>query len=183
MPPIRARTATGAEFSFPTREEFARAVAGGRITEDWEVFHLRARRWLPVTVHPAFSAASHPAGSAIDPASSPLPPATSRRQRTRELVLIYPERGPSADTHGAQEPEADPFDSGPILAPDEIQRVLFAPRRSDPHAATATAAGDATLSSLDSHQARPLFQKAMSTVPTFSKALIVAAGIVNARIP
>lgn len=181
MPPIRARTATGAEFSFPTREEFARAVASGRITEDWEVFHLRAHRWLPVTVHPAYSSASLPAGSALPP--TPPDRTAWRGRRSRELVLIYPEFVPSADTAGAHEPEVDPFDSGPILAPDEIQRVLFAPRQSDPHAATAMAAGDAALSPLDTRPGRPLFQKAMSTVPTLSKALIVAAGMVNVRIP
>jgi hypothetical protein len=164
MPPIRARTPAGAEFSFPTREDFARAASSGRIAPDWEVFHARARRWLPVTVHPAFSAES----SAVAP-----------RGKSADLVLIYPDFVPAPDPAGAQGPQSDPFDSGPILAADEIQRVLNPARTSDPHA-SADGVGDDSV--VPEHPARPLLEKALRTVPTFSKALMVAAGLVNARL-
>jgi hypothetical protein len=174
MPPIRARTATGAEFSFPSREEFSRAVSSGRITPDWEVFHARAHRWLPVTVHPAFTA---PPGATTTPA-----PAAPRR--SSDLVLIYPDFVPSSDTVGGAEPESDPFDHGPILAPDEIERVLYAPRRTDPRVATAMAATEPGAAQGASSPAsnHPLVEQALRTVPTFSRALIVAAGMVSARL-
>jgi len=162
--------------SFPTREDFSRAVVSGRIAPDWEVYHARGRRWLPVTVHPAYTAG--PAGAC---APAPAPVAS---RRSSELVLIYPDFVPSSDTAAASEPATDPFDSGPILAPDEIQRVLHGPRQTDPHAATAMAEPDPGASTGPSSPAssHPLFEKALRTVPTFSKALIVAAGMVNARI-
>ena len=167
MPPIRARTATGAEISFITREEFGQAVASGRITPDWEVFHARGHRWLPVTVHPAFS--------------TPVPAAAAPRGRTSDLVFIYPDFVPSANTVKAARPESDPFDTGPILAPDEIQRVLYAPRSSNPHSATATAEVDTAPHRISGpEQVRPLLKKAL---PALSKALIVAAGLVHTRIP
>jgi len=166
MPPIRTRTASGAEFSFPTRDEFRRAVATGRITSDWEVFHARARRWLPVTVHPAFS--TEPAPVASTPA---------RRTRSSELVLIYPDFVPSANAAEASQPESDPFDGGPILAPDEIQRVLYAPRPSNPQAAMAmTEPAPRHTGPVPVH---PLLEKAL---PTLSWALTVAAELVHTRI-
>jgi hypothetical protein len=172
MPPIRARTATGAEFSFPTRDDFRRAVSVGRITPDWEVFHSRARRWLPVTVHPAFSAEPEPAT-----------PAPAQRARTSDLVLIYPDFVPSADTVEAHEPASDPFEGGPILAPEEIQRVLHAPRQGEPRAATAMGATGAGSSSAPRPSGpvpvHPLIEKAL---PTFSRALNVAAELVHTRI-
>jgi hypothetical protein len=174
MPPIRARTATGAEFSFPSREEFSRAVSSGRITADWEVFHARAHRWLPVTLHPAFTA----------PPTAATAPVAAVPRRSSDLVLIYPDFVPSSDTLGGSEPESDPFDNGPILAPDEIQRVLYAPRRTDPAAATAMAATepDAAQGASAPASSHPLVQQALRTVPTFSRALIVAAGMVSARL-
>jgi hypothetical protein len=164
MPPIRARNPTGAEFSFLTREDFARAASSGRIAPDWEVFHARARRWLPVTVHPAFAGES-----------SPVAP----RGRSSDLVLIYPDFVPPSDPAGAHAPQSDPFDSGPILAADEIQRVLHPVRVSDPHA-TAAEVGDDSV--VPEHPARPLLERALRTVPTFSKALMIAAGLVNTRL-
>lgn len=155
MPPIRARTATGDEFSFSSREEFGRAVARGRITADWEVFHARAHRWLPVTVHPAFSAV-------------PVEPAPVPRGRTSDLVLIYPDLVPSTDAVEAARYEPDPFEGGPMLAPDEIQRVLYAPRHSNLHPAAATPADPTPGRVSGPSQVRPLLEKAL---PTFSKAL------------
>lgn len=151
MPPIRARTATGDEFSFESREEFCLAVARGRITAEWEVFHSRAHRWLPVTVHPAFSA----------PAVQSAP---VRPRRSSELILIFPDYAPSASKVDVTGPETDPFDAGPMLAPDEIQRVLYAPRHSNPH----PAADPATDRVSGPNQVLPLLEKAL---PTFSKAL------------
>lgn len=155
MPPIRARSITGAEFSFSSREEFGQAIARGRITADWEVFHSRAHRWLPVTVHPAFSAPT------VEPAPAP-------RGRTSDLVLIYPDLVPSADSVEAARHETDPFEGGPMLAPDEIQRVLYAPRHSNPHPAAATASDSTPRRVSGPTQVHPLLEKAL---PTFSKAL------------
>lgn len=165
MPPIRARSITGAEFSFSSREEFGQAIARGRITSDWEVFHSRAHRWLPVTVHPAFSPPV---------AADPVP-----KGRTSDLVLIYPDCIPSADPARAARPEADPFEAGPLLAPDEIQRVLYAPRPRNPDPAAATAADPTPRRVSGPTQVRPLLEKAL---PTFSKALVVAAGLVQTKI-
>jgi len=168
MPPIRARTATGAEFSFPTREEFRRAALSGRITADWEVYHARARRWLPVTVHPAYTA----------PPSSPAVRAPAAPRRSSDLVLIYPDLAPPAETAIAPESETDPFDSGAILAPDEIQRVLFAPRQVDQGAATTEPDTPASAPGSGHH----LVEKALRTVPTLSKAFTAAAALVNGRL-
>jgi hypothetical protein len=151
MPPIRARTATGDEFSFDSREEFCRAVGRGRITAEWEVFHSRAHRWLPVTVHPAFSA-------------PPAAPSRGPVKRTSDLVLIYPDSIPSADRGDVSRPETDPLEVGPMLAPDEIERVLYAPRLSHPQPTVDPAAPRVS----GSTQVLPLLEKAL---PTFSKAL------------
>jgi hypothetical protein len=166
MPPIRARTITGAEFSFSSREEFGQAIARGRVTVDWEVFHSRAHRWLPVTVHPAFSA--------------PVAAVPAPRGRTSDLVLIYPDFIASPDTARATRPDTDPFDAGPLLAPDEIQRVLYAPRPCSPEPTAPLEEVVAAKQRVSgSHPVGPLLEKAL---PTFSKALIVAAELVQTHI-
>lgn len=170
MPPIRARTAAGAEFSFPTRNHFAQAVARGRVGTDWQIYHVRARRWLPVTVHPAFSA--RPA--AAPPVGRPPEPQGSA------LELIYPDSAPSGDAAAAPTVESDPLEGGPILTPEEIHRVLHAPRRPEPVAVIATVDPDHPT---DTDPAHNLSHKALRAVPTFARALGVAAGLVNVRLP
>ncbi len=54
MARIKLRHPNGAEYSFQTAVEFERALAGGRITEAWQIFHGRCGAWLPVEAHPAF---------------------------------------------------------------------------------------------------------------------------------
>ena len=163
MSPVRARTATGTELTFASREEFGHAVASGRVTSDCEVFHTRGNRWLPVTVHPAWPSVSTPKVEA-----APAP-----RGRSSDLVLIYPESTPVVDPVEPPSTEVDPFDAGPILAADEIHRVLHAPRVSDP----ALRVSDPALR-VSEPQSRPLFEKAM---PTFSRAFQAAAELVQTK--
>ncbi len=154
MTPIRVRTATGTEHSFASREELGRAVETGRVNAKCEVFHARRNRWISVTQHPVW-----PSVSSLK--SESAPPA---RGRSSDLVLIYPDFMPTIDP--SQPPAAavdlvDPFDAGPILAPDEIHRVLHAPRTSGPTPRVTVP------------EERPLFEKAM---PTFSKAFTSLLG-------
>lgn len=53
---IKVRNAAHSEFSFSTAEEFGDVIQNGGITADWEVYHATARRWLPITNHPVFTA-------------------------------------------------------------------------------------------------------------------------------
>jgi hypothetical protein len=54
MSEIKVRNDKGSEFSFSSVEEFVDAIRCGGVTAAWEVFHTIAKRWLPVTQHPAF---------------------------------------------------------------------------------------------------------------------------------
>ncbi len=54
MSEIKVRNDKGSEFSFSSVEEFVDAIRCGGVTAAWEVFHSVAKRWLPVTRHPAF---------------------------------------------------------------------------------------------------------------------------------
>lgn len=164
MHPIRVRTVTGAEMTFGGREEFGRAIADGRVASDWEVLHVRGNRWLPVTAHPAW-----PSLAAVQTEMGPL-----RSRRNSDLVLIYPDFAPSADPVEPLKLSSDPFEDGPVLAPEIIHRVLRAPRPSDPHAATVMAAGRPPSGPQD----RPFLAKAM---PTFSRALHAAAELVQTK--
>lgn len=61
MSEIKVRNAAHSEFRFSTAEEFGEVIQNGGITADWEVYHSTARRWLPITHHPIFTA--HARGS------------------------------------------------------------------------------------------------------------------------
>lgn len=69
---IRLRHPNGGQYSFETAAEFERALAGGRITDAWQVFHARSGVWLPVHLHPAFRDRATPPEV---PASDDLPAA------------------------------------------------------------------------------------------------------------
>lgn len=164
MSPIRVRNATGTERSFASREEFGRAVQSGQIASDWEVFHVRGDRWLPVSAHPAWPSVITPQAAAT----------STGKRRTSDLILIYPDPAPSVDPVLPPATEVDPFDAGPILAADEIHRILHAPRISGP----ALRVSDPAIRVADS-QSRPLLEKAL---PTFSRAFQAAAELVQTTI-
>jgi hypothetical protein len=110
MTRIRTRNPAGGEYSF-TREEFVRAVERHGITADWQVYHAASGRWLPVTAHPAF-----PLGSGRGSGSQ-------ERRSSSELILIYPDPDQRSDSTGPASTNQGE-DDGPVLAPDEIDRVL-----------------------------------------------------------
>ncbi len=60
MSRIKVRHPGGNEYSFFSSEEFSQAVHRGRISAEWEIFHARRSRWLPVAVHPVFQAGRLP---------------------------------------------------------------------------------------------------------------------------
>ena len=64
MSDIKVRNDKGSEFSFSSIEDFADAIRCGGITAAWEVFHSVAKRWLPVSRHPAFG--KRPSGTTSD---------------------------------------------------------------------------------------------------------------------
>ena len=110
MSGVRVRKPAGNELTFLTPEECLEAIATGSVDQEWEVFHVRAGRWLPIRTHPHFR-------------SLPAPVAAGRAQRSPELVLIHPAQGRSVSApHRAR----DPLDSGPHLSITEIERVLGA---------------------------------------------------------
>lgn len=51
---IQVRNPLGNEYSFGSVEEFNLAIQTGGVTAEWEVYHSRGSRWLPVTHHPVF---------------------------------------------------------------------------------------------------------------------------------
>lgn len=110
MSAVRVRSPAGNEQTLLTPEGCLAAIATGTVDQEWEVYHVRAGRWLPISTHPHFR-------------SLPAPVAAGRAQRSPELVLIHPaqERSVSAP-HRAR----DPLDSGPHLSITEIERVLGA---------------------------------------------------------
>ena len=131
MTHIRTRNPHGGEYSFYSREEFVRAVERGGITAEWQVLHGATGRWLPISAHPAFTKASQksrdsgghrprPSGQ-VRPAPEARPGSVARP--SSELVLIYPDPSrtpPPRDSISSSLPD----DGGPVLAPDEIDRVL-----------------------------------------------------------
>lgn len=54
MSQIQVRNPLGNEYSFGSVEEFNLAIQTGGVTAEWEVYHSRGSRWLPVTHHPVF---------------------------------------------------------------------------------------------------------------------------------
>ncbi|MFN8651854.1 MAG: hypothetical protein U0133_08155 [Gemmatimonadales bacterium] len=52
---IKVRNAAHSEFSFSSAEEFKEVVESGGITAEWEVYHVTAKRWLPISRHPVFA--------------------------------------------------------------------------------------------------------------------------------
>lgn len=58
MSRIKVRCPEGIEYSFEAREEFPDSVRRGKITGDWEVFHLTKGVWLPMRLHPLFRTAA-----------------------------------------------------------------------------------------------------------------------------
>jgi hypothetical protein len=120
MTHIKTRNPAGGEYSFYSRAEFVRAIERGGLSADWQVFHAASGRWLPISAHPAYAQTVRKRESTGE-----------RSPRTSDLILIYPEDGKGAPKHPA--PAPDPVDhDGPVLAPDEIDRVLR-PRDSNPH--------------------------------------------------
>jgi hypothetical protein len=113
MTRIKTRNPTGGEYSFYSREEFAKAIEGGGVTPEWQVYHSASGRWLPISAHPAFGQVRKRRESGPQ-----RPP-----QRTSDLVLIYPESDtPRPRTSAPQHPPTDETD--PVLDPAEIDRVL-----------------------------------------------------------
>lgn len=132
MSGVRVRNPAGNEQTLLTPEECLEAIATGSVDQEWEVFHVRAGRWLPIRTHPHFR-------------TLPTPVAAGRAQRSPELVLIHPAHGRSVSApHRAR----DPLDSGPHLSITEIERVLGArltrPGESDPAEAEASPTPRAT---------------------------------------
>ncbi len=54
MSQIQVRNPSGNEYSFGSVEEFNLAIQSGGVTAEWEVYHARGGKWLPVTRHPVF---------------------------------------------------------------------------------------------------------------------------------
>lgn len=113
MTRIKTRNPAGGEYSFYSREEFTKAIEGGGVTAEWQVYHSASGRWLPISAHPAFGQVRKRRDSAPQ-----RPP-----QRTSDLVLIYPEsETPRPRNSAPQRPPTDETD--PVLDPAEIDRVL-----------------------------------------------------------
>lgn len=54
MAEIKIRNPVGSEFNLTSAEELTEVIQGGGITAAWEVWHAAAKRWLPISNHPAF---------------------------------------------------------------------------------------------------------------------------------
>jgi len=131
MTHIRTRNPHGGEYSFYSREEFIRAVDRGGITAEWQVLHGATGRWLPISAHPAFVQATQKSrnsgGHRARPSGEVRPGPDVRpgsvKRPSSDLVLIYPD--PSRTPPPRESiPLSLPDDGGPVLAPDEIDRVL-----------------------------------------------------------
>lgn len=54
MAEIKIRNPVGSEFNLTSVAELTEVIQGGGITAAWEVWHAAAKRWLPISNHPAF---------------------------------------------------------------------------------------------------------------------------------
>lgn len=120
----RIRLATGHETVFETVEDIARGVSTGTITPECAIFHAKAGKWLPITVHPLYERALEVAQEmAARPArprrvSRPLPrvdtPSPERTPPRRTRV-----QGPDPESGGAPPPaevSASPAAHEPLAA-------------------------------------------------------------------
>jgi hypothetical protein len=131
MTHIRTRNPLGGEYSFYSREEFVRAVERGGITAEWQILHGATGRWLPISAHPAFTKAAQKSGQSgvgrARPSGEERPNTEVRhgpaKRPSSELVLIYPDPSRTPPPRDFT-PSSLPDDGGPVLAPDEIDRVL-----------------------------------------------------------
>jgi hypothetical protein len=145
------------------------------VPSHWEIFHSVADRWLPVSVHPAFSQAQ-----SRGEAAQQLP------RRSRELVLIYPDE-PERRTEPAPPPvESDELDAGPVLTTEEIERVLTpaAGRQSgpvEPQVSPPTGSARHRPAVSTSELADALLRTARRSIPTLARAVGIAAGLVVQR--
>jgi hypothetical protein len=109
----RIRLATGHETVFETVEDIARGVSTGTITPECAIFHAKAGKWLPITVHPLYKQALAVAEEmAARPArprriSRPLPrvdtPSPERTAPASTRVI-----GPDLESRGAPPPVEEP---------------------------------------------------------------------------
>jgi len=173
MAELRVRDSDGQEHRY-TRDAFVQAVGRGMVPAHWEIFHSVADRWLPVSVHPAFSQTQ----SRGEP-ERPLP------RRSSELVLIYPEEAEPRRVPARPPDESDDLDAAPVLTTEEIERVLTPAtgRPSGPvepevqltgHPRPRTAISTSELADV-------LLRTARRSIPTLARAVGVAAGLVAQR--
>jgi hypothetical protein len=124
MESIQVRNPRGEELRFLDQEELARAITGGAVTADWQIFESLSGQWVAMD------------GRGV---SGRLPGTPARMSpRSKEVVLIYPAAESAAQGNFSSEVNTDPLDLVSILTPDEIDRVLGRRPRSDgPQAAIA----------------------------------------------
>jgi hypothetical protein len=169
MAELRIRDSEGQEHPF-TRDEFVRSVGRGEIPASWEVFHGAGNRWLPVSVHPAFRQVT-----------TGRPTAPPIERRSSELVLIYPEElKPREPARPAADPA--PFEPGPVLTSAEIERVLWAPRLQPGRAMEPCEEGARSGAAATADLADSLLRTARRSMPTFTRAVSAAAGLVAQRV-
>jgi len=125
MESIQVRNPRGEELRFVDQEELARAITGGAVTADWQIFESLSGQWVAMD------------GRGV---SGRLPGTPARKSpRSKEVVLIYPAAECAAPGNLSSEMNTDPLDLVSILTPDEIDRVLGRrPRSGGPQTAVAS---------------------------------------------
>ena len=70
---FRVRLASGEEVVFQSVEELAQGIRSGAISASALLFHTKADRWVPITVHPQYSAARERADKMVVAVAPPQP--------------------------------------------------------------------------------------------------------------
>ncbi|MFN8653937.1 MAG: hypothetical protein U0133_18690 [Gemmatimonadales bacterium] len=141
-------------------EELTEGARDGRITDDWQVWHVRGERWIAIASHPVYRR-SRPV-VVKEPESPP--------RRSGELALIYPDNYRARATPAPVQTREFSDPTIPVLRPEEIARVLAPASRDASAEFTPQAAPDPDLP-----MRRTLRLAAQENLPTFTR-MVAAFG-------
>ena len=97
-------------------EELTEGARDGRITDDWQVWHVRGERWIAIASHPVYRR-SRPV-VVKEPESPP--------RRSGELALIYPDNYRARATPAPVQTREFSDPTIPVLRPEEIALLELA---------------------------------------------------------
>ena len=137
---FRIKLGSGDESVFDSFEELAFGIGTGVIGPDAQIYHDRAEKWLPVTVHPAYKkavgAAPPPTNGAAEsngahgPSAEPDPVASPPKSDGQDLMTLLDlgdldqsDSGNVQESAAPQDPAPAPAEPEPAEPPEAIETV------------------------------------------------------------